>query len=92
MVNRVELDDNCFYINYDNGLVMFWKNVKHKNPTLEINGKPIYWSCENAILHRKDGPAVKYSNGNKEWYINGERLSREKEMILNKWWDNKNGI
>ena len=24
-------------------------------------------------LHRVDGPAIEYSNGTKEWYINGKR-------------------
>ena len=27
-------------------------------------------------LHRKDGPAIEYPNGDKEWYLNGE-LHRE---------------
>ena len=25
------------------------------------------------IRHREDGPAIEYSDGHKEWYINGER-------------------
>ena len=28
---------------------------------------------ESGQLHRTDGPAVEYSDGSKEWYINGER-------------------
>jgi len=34
-----------------------------------------YYNMENK-LHREDGPAVEYSNGNKSWYINGS-LHRE---------------
>ena len=48
--------------------------------------------CVNALLHRTDGPAVEWKNGDKEWWINGFRLSAEKESVLNQWWDNKNGI
>jgi hypothetical protein len=31
---------------------------------------------ESGQYHRIDGPAVEYSNGSKEWYING-KLHRE---------------
>jgi len=27
----------------------------------------------NKVLHREDGPAVEYANGDKIWYKNGER-------------------
>ena len=27
-------------------------------------------------LHREDGPAIEYANGNKHWYLNG-KLHRE---------------
>ena len=30
--------------------------------------------CQNNELHREDGPAVEWTNGYKEWYINGEFL------------------
>ena len=33
----------------------------------------------NGKLHREDGPAVELTNGSKEWYLNGNRLS-EKEF------------
>ncbi len=29
-----------------------------------------YWYL-NDKLHREDGPAIEYANGNKSWYING---------------------
>jgi hypothetical protein len=47
---------------------------------------------KNGGRHREDGPAIEWSNGDKEWFINGEQLPYEKEVILNQWWDNKNGI
>jgi len=27
----------------------------------------------NDNLHRKDGPAIEYANGDKEWFLNGKR-------------------
>jgi hypothetical protein len=33
-----------------------------------------YFSDEAmTVLHREDGPAVEYSDGDKDWYINGKR-------------------
>ncbi len=29
------------------------------------------WYNEQRHYHRKDGPAVEYSNGYKDWYVNG---------------------
>ncbi len=28
-------------------------------------------------LHREDGPAIEFSNGFKQWYLNGKRLTEE---------------
>jgi len=30
-----------------------------------------YWRNEKGQIHRLDGPAVEYNNGDKEWYQNG---------------------
>lgn len=35
------------------------------------------WYNEDNKIHRKDGPAVEYSDGSKAWYIN-DKLHREK--------------
>lgn len=45
----------------------------------------------NGKTHRIDGTAVEWGN-RKEWWINGDRLSKQKEAILNQWWDKKNGL
>ena len=63
----------------ENGPAAEWANG---NKTWYINGK----------CHRENGPAVEWANGDNEWFINGKLLSYEKEIILNKWWNNKNGI
>jgi hypothetical protein len=28
---------------------------------------------QNGVLHREDGPAIEYADGNIEWYQNGKR-------------------
>jgi len=33
-----------------------------------------YWYKED-LLHRIDGPAIEYSDGRKEWYIDGEQFN-----------------
>ena len=37
----------------------------------DLNGS-IYWYNNNNRLHREDGPAIEYANGNKYWYLNGK--------------------
>ena len=32
---------------------------------------------EDGQLHREDGPAVEWANGDKSWYLNGQRLTEE---------------
>jgi hypothetical protein len=34
------------------------------------------WHCINDQLHNPDGPAVIYANSHKEYYINGEELTK----------------
>ena len=31
----------------------------------------------NGKLHREDGPAVERSNGDKEWWLNGNKLTEQ---------------
>jgi hypothetical protein len=38
---------------------------KDGNVSYKLNGK----------RHREDGPAVEWTNGSKEWYLNGEPLT-----------------
>jgi hypothetical protein len=38
----------------------------------DLNGNN-YWYNSNNQLHRKDGPAIEYAIGTKEWWVNGMR-------------------
>ena len=46
-----------------------------------INSKPIidldgikHWRNKKGQIHRENGPAVEYSDGHKEWWLNGKRI------------------
>ena len=47
-------------------------------PKLEINNHgDKCWKLPNGLFHHEDGPAVEYSNGYKEWWVNGKQYSKE---------------
>ena len=48
--------------------------IEYKNYTV--------WRNEAGELHREDGPAVKWSDGDKEWWLNGKCYSLEEYMEL----------
>lgn len=37
----------------------------------------LIWLYRSLKIHRQDGPAIEYTDGIKEWYINGERLTEQ---------------
>lgn len=46
---------------------------------------------KNLKLHREDGPAVEYFNGNKEWFLNGKRHREDGPAYIcvdghKEWW------
>ena len=43
------------------------------NPQIDSCGNKVW--IVNGLLHREDGPAFEWANGNKDWYVNGEYLS-----------------
>jgi hypothetical protein len=52
-----------------------------------------YWYNKNSDLHRRNGPAIEYTNGNKYWFINGKshRLDGPAVEYANgskEWWVN----
>ena len=56
------------------------------------DGTKRYYKKGTMLLHRIDGPAIEHPGGYRLWIINGIELPLEKQIILNQWWDNKNGI
>jgi hypothetical protein len=44
--------------------------------TVTVYNDRTEWKNEKGQLHREDGPAIEYTNGNKSWYLNGQ-LHRE---------------
>ena len=73
----------------------WWVNdLLHREdgPAVERGDGLVMWYL-NGKPHRIEGPAVYsiYGSIKREWWVDGERLSPEKEIVLNKWWNNKNG-
>ena len=45
--------------------------MKEKQYIKEESGSKLYYKDpEMTILHRTDGPAIEFINGQKEWYVN----------------------
>jgi hypothetical protein len=38
----------------------------------------------NGIRHREDGPAVEFTNGDKQWYVKGVRMTEEEFKQITK--------
>ena len=43
---------------------------------IEIRKGRLCWLNADSELHREDGPAIEYTNGTKQWWVNG-KLHRE---------------
>ncbi len=55
-----------------------WYGNEHNLPGGSyINKYGSVGHIKSGKLHREDGPAIGWSNGNKEWWINGERHTEE---------------
>ena len=86
---------------YDIEIILYAKTIYYYKKGTKLfhreDGPAIKWAHNSerwfidGKLHRTDGPAVIFKDYN-EWWIDGKRLSPEKVIILNKWWNNKNGI
>ena len=54
------------------------------------NGTKFYYKDKaRTILHREDGPAVVYADGDKSWYFNGKRHRMDGPAIE---WNNNSKI
>ena len=40
-----------------------------------------FW-CLKGKLHREDGPAIEWANGDKEWYLNDEEVTEEEHKRM----------
>ena len=44
--------------------------------------KTICWYNDKEKLHRLDGPAIEYANGDKSWYMNGKPYTPSAHEII----------
>ena len=65
--------------------------MKKNKPKIEINknGDKV-WRLPNGDLHRENGPAIEYADGDKCWYLNDKRHREDGPAIEyadgEKWW------
>jgi hypothetical protein len=48
---------------------------KDMQPTMSMEDGVTIWRLPNRNVHREDGPAVEYTNGSKQWRLDGKYLS-----------------
>ena len=59
----------------------------------EFGNKRYYSDRDMTIIHREDGPAIEWSDGSKEWWLNGEFHREDGPAVeyangYNEWWLN----
>jgi hypothetical protein len=52
---------------------------------IELKNKVVFYIKGTYIYHREDGPAIEYSDGSKEWLINGNHHREDGPAI--EWYD-----
>ena len=62
MIKKIQLDDLGDVPYRYTGIVVY-----------EIHYNIIYYWYKEGLLHREDGPACEYANGDKSWYLDGNR-------------------
>jgi hypothetical protein len=89
MINKMKklYNDQYDVIKADNGTIAFFK----KGTLIEAFANKQFLN-DMGCLHRLDGPAVVYNFGGLAWYVDGSRLSKEKEKLLNIWYENKSKL
>jgi hypothetical protein len=89
------------------GLILWYRNTKslilsklnitnfycYEHRVYDYLKKEWYRNPDMKYLHREDGPAVEYSDGSKEWYLNGRRHREGESAVefaygLKKWYIN----
>jgi hypothetical protein len=47
--------------------------------TVQVDKEKTQWFL-SGVLHRADGPAIEYSNGDKSWYLKGVKVTEQAVM------------
>ena len=55
--------------------VLIKHQVNYRNIiSIEFPDRSMRWYNNDGYLHREDGPAIEFYNGDKEWWINGKQI------------------
>ena len=61
-------------VGYENYTPEVLERLKELGYDVKKNDNSVIWYL-NGELHRTDGPAVEYADGDKYWYLNGKEYS-----------------
>ncbi len=50
------------------------------------DGRGNFFHLKDGVLHREDGPAIEWSNGESSWHLNGAKYTKEE---FNQWLEKK---
>jgi hypothetical protein len=62
----------------------YWDRPDNFTGIVEDRYDNKYW-CLNGKRHRVDGPAIEWSDGDKEWFMNGEQITEEDHAKRTAW-------
>jgi len=70
----IKIVDDYGDIEYNN---VFGQIHRTNGPAIITSGGTKFW-CKHDMKHREDGPAVIYANGDTEYWINDNKISKNK--------------
>jgi hypothetical protein len=62
-------------------MAKYLKPSEVQQPEIDKRGTKYWWL--NRKIHRADGPAIEWTNGNKEWFLNGKDYTFDKWLNAN---------
>jgi len=68
-----------------NGTIIYCNDYcceKYNNGSYNPQCKDHHWYYKGYMIHREDGPAIKYSNEFKMWFLNGIEYSEESHLKI----------
>lgn len=75
---------NLFAVEHADGTVGWFKNDKlHRDEDLPAVSAPDGYMAyyKNGVLHRERGPAVKHPSGSVEYWLGGEKITKEEHQL-----------
>jgi hypothetical protein len=78
-IRDIKIKDKKVGEQHDNMII---RDLSDGNYMVKLNNGLIKYYDKNGEFHREDGPAVLYSNGDKQWYRHGKLTNRDGSLIF----------